>query len=243
MEIMADFEMTNVSAGYYSEDQVLNDVSLSANRGQISVVLGPNGSGKSTTLRVLAGLLTPRSGRILLEGRDITSTPSHKRIEIGIGFLPQGRSVFPTLTVLENVEMGGWILRRDRKKKREAVEQALDRYPLLAEKRDQPAGSLSGGQQRLVEIARLLVSDPTVVLIDEPGAGLAPIFVTEVYEEIERLREENRAVLLVDQNVRKATEIADYIFTLELGSNQSDGPREQFINDLDGVVREWLRLK
>src|SRR5690606_7077182 len=148
MEIMADFEMTNVSAGYYSEDQVLNDVSLSANRGQISVVLGPNGSGKSTTLRVLAGLLTPRSGRILLEGRDITSTPSHKRIEIGIGFLPQGRSVFPTLTVLENVEMGGWILRRDRKKKREAVDQALDRYPLLAEKRDQPAGSLSGGQQR-----------------------------------------------------------------------------------------------
>lgn len=239
---MADLEMDGVSAGYYEEDQVLDQVSLGTDRGKISVLLGPNGSGKSTALRVLAGLLPPRAGSVTFEGRDITQVPAFERISLGIGFLPQGRSVFPSLSVLENIEMGAWIYRRQRSHRQRAVERALERYPMLDERRHALAGTMSGGQQRLIEIARMLVSDPPVVLIDEPGAGLAPIFVDDVYEEIRRLKDEGRGVLLVDQNVRKSVEIADYIYTLELGSNSAQGPSEEFMKDLDGVVRQWLEL-
>lgn len=235
--------MTDIFAGYYLEDQVLTGVSLATRRGTISAVLGPNGSGKSTALRVLCGLLVPRSGSVLLEGEDITDSPVHDRIGMGIGFLPQGRSIFPSLTVLENLDLGTWIIRRDRSRRKDAIDRVLERYPLLRELRTRPAGALSGGQQRMVEIARMLVADPSLVLIDEPGAGLAPIFVEEVYQEIVRLRDEGRGVLLVDQNVKKAVEIADYVYTLELGRNKAEGPPHDFSRDLAGVVRGWLKMR
>lgn len=239
---MTDLAMREVFAGYYEEDQVLQGVSLAAHAGKISAVLGPNGSGKSTALRVLAGLVAPRDGAVIIDDSEITTVPAYERIDRGIGFLPQGRSVFPSLTILENIEMGGWIYRRNRGQRRQAISLALERYPMLRERHGEPAGTLSGGQQRLVEIARMLVSDPSVVLIDEPGAGLAPALAADVYHEIRRLRDEGRAVLLVDQNVKQAVEIADYIYTLELGANSQEGSRELFMDDLDGVVRQWLEL-
>lgn len=235
-------ELRGVVAGYYSGRPVLNDVTLRALPHRVTVVLGPNGAGKSTALRVLAGIIKPARGAVLLDGADISATPAHRMIELGVGFLPQGRSTFPALSVHENLELGGWSLRRRGNHRAAAVEAMYERYPLLAEVRQKPAGSLSGGQQRILEIARMMISDPRIVLVDEPSAGLAPIVADQVYEEIAALKEEGRTILLVDQNVRAAVALADYVYTLESGRNQLDGDRDAFESDLGAVIKGWLRL-
>ncbi|HEY8486266.1 MAG TPA: ABC transporter ATP-binding protein [Limnochordales bacterium] len=232
--------LEEVVAGYYPEQRVLNGVSLAAARGKVTVVLGPNGSGKSTALRVLYGLVMPVRGRVLLEGRDITRVPVHERVRLGMGFLPQGRSVFPALTVHENLELGAWALPAPERP--QALARIYDRYPMLRDWRHKPAGSLSGGQQRTLEIARMMITDPQVILLDEPSAGLAPVVADWVYQEVGRLRDEGRTVLLVDQNVRAAVELADYIYTLEFGRKQLEGGREDFESRLADVVRAWLRV-
>ncbi|WP_112433659.1 ABC transporter ATP-binding protein [Thermogemmatispora tikiterensis] len=238
----AGLSMRGVTAGYYSHDLVLNNVSLNARPGKVTVLLGPNGSGKSTALRVLYGLLRPRSGQILLDGREITTVPPQRRLALGMALLPQGRSVFPELTVQENLEIGGWLLGRDRRRLAAALEAVYARYPLLKEWRQKQAGSLSGGQQRLVEIGRMMVADPRVILIDEPSVGLAPVIVDQVYEEIARLKEEQRTILLVDQNVRAAVALADYIYTLEYGRNNLEGERGAFEDRLEALIKSWLRF-
>jgi branched-chain amino acid transport system ATP-binding protein len=238
----AGLRMQGVSAGYLANDIVLDDVTLRAEPGRVTAVLGPNGSGKSTSLRVLYGFLRPRQGSVLLGERDITDLPVGSRLAAGIAFMPQGRSILPRLTVEENVRLGGWLLRRRRPALNAAVDAMFDRYPLLKEIRRRPAGSLSGGQARLLEFARTLVLDPQVLLIDEPSVGLAPILVDEVYEEIRRLKDEGRTILLVDQNVQAAVHLADYIYTLAYGQNHLDGARDQFAGQLDELIRKWLQL-
>ncbi len=235
-----EVRVVDVEAGYYPEQTVLQGVSLVARPGQLTAVLGPNGSGKSTVLRVIYGLLRPRRGGVWVDGRDVSQIPAHHRVELGMGYLPQGRSVFPRLTVHENLEVGSWTLPRPAR--RSALDRVYDRYPGLKAWRDRPAGVLSGGQQRLVEIARMMVTDPSVVLLDEPTAGLAPIAAQEVYEEVERLRREGRTLLLVDQNVRAAVSLADYVYTLAFGRNQWEGTAEGFQERMHAVVREWLRV-
>lgn len=234
--------MQQVTAGYLANDIVLDGVTLQAEPGRVTAVLGPNGSGKSTSLRVLYGFLRPRQGSILLGEQDITDLPVGSRLSAGIGFLPQGRSIFPRLTVEENVRLGAWLLRRRRGAFTAAVESMFDRYPTLNDMRQRPAGSLSGGQARLLEFARTLVLDPQVLLIDEPSVGLAPILVDEVYEEISRLKQEGRTILLVDQNVQAAVGLADYVYTLAYGKNHLDGARDQFAGQLDELIRKWLQL-
>jgi len=236
----AGLRVEAVVAGYYSGQTVLKGVTLDARPGQLTVVLGPNGAGKSTILRVLAGYLRPEAGRVLLDERDITRVPPHRRLDLGVAFLPQGRSVFPNLTVAQNVELGGWIHRRDHVRLRRAVETVYQRYPTVRQLRGRPAGSLSGGQQRSVEIARMMVADPSVILIDEPSAGLAPILADEIYQELAALKMEGRTILLVDQNVRAAVDIADYVYTLESGLNHLDGDRSRFEGDLGALIRGWL---
>jgi branched-chain amino acid transport system ATP-binding protein len=191
-------------------------------------------------LRTIAGFLAPEGGHISLNGDDITSLSAVRHIERGIAFLPQGRSTFPDLTVGENIELGGWIMRGDRTRLRRAVDSIFARYPTLAPLRDRPAGSLSGGQQRTVEIARLLVADPHVLLIDEPSVGLAPNIARQVYRELEAFRNEGRTVLLVDQDVRAAIRIADYVYVLSSGKNDIEGDRSAFEGDLGTMVRRWL---
>ncbi|HZV50911.1 MAG TPA: ABC transporter ATP-binding protein [Candidatus Dormibacteraeota bacterium] len=237
-----ELRVEGLEAGYYAGQSVLRGVDLRAAPGKLTVILGPNGAGKSTALRVLAGLLPPAAGRVLVDGHDITRVPAHGRARLGIAFLPQGRSVFAALTVHQNLELGGWILRRRRQDLDRALEAAYERYPKLRPLRDRPAGSLSGGQQRLVEIARMMIADPRLILIDEPSAGLAPNLTEEVYEELARLRVEGRTVLLVDQNVRAAVEVADYVFTLESGRNHLEGDRERFERELGALIRAWLRV-
>jgi branched-chain amino acid transport system ATP-binding protein len=234
--------MERVTAGYLKHDVVLEDVSMVARPGLVTVVLGPNGSGKSTSLRVLYGFLRPRSGRVLLGDREVTDLPVGRRLAAGVALLPQGRSVFPRLTVEDNLRLGAWLLHRQPKRLAAAVEAMFDRYPTLAGLRRRPAGSLSGGQARLLEFGRTLVLDPPVLLIDEPSAGLAPVLVEEVYAEIARLKAEGRTILLVDQNVQAAVDIADHVYTLAYGRNHLDGARDEFAGQLDELIRGWLRL-
>jgi branched-chain amino acid transport system ATP-binding protein len=234
--------MDGVTAGYLRHDVVLDDVSLEARPGKVTAVLGPNGSGKSTALRVLYGFLAPRSGRVTLDGRDVTGLAVEERLAAGVSFLPQGRSVFPRLTVEENLRLGAWRLRRRPAELRAAVDRMLERYPVLAELRGREAGSLSGGQARLLEFGRTLILDPAVVLVDEPSVGLAPVLVDQVYEELGRLKDEQRTVLLVDQNVRAAVELADHVYTLAYGRNHMDGAKNEFTDRLDELIKAWLRL-
>jgi branched-chain amino acid transport system ATP-binding protein len=233
-------KIADVVAGYTVGHPVLRGVNLVAQPGRITVVLGPNGAGKSTLLRAVAGFLQPSSGSIILGDIDIGNLPPHRHVEHGIALLPQGRSTFPELTVAENIELGGWSVRSDRKQLRHAVEAMFTRYPHLNELRDRPAGSLSGGQQRTVEIARLIVADPKVLLIDEPSVGLSPIVASQVYRELQALKAEGRTILLVDQDVRAAIKVADYVYVLQSGRNDIGGDRSAFEGDLGVMVRRWL---
>jgi branched-chain amino acid transport system ATP-binding protein len=232
--------VTDVSAGYLPGHPVLRGVNLTAEPGRITVILGPNGAGKSTLLKVIAGFLRPDAGAIQLGDDDISALPPHRHVQHGIGLLPQGRSTFPDLTVIENIELGGWSIRSDRTRLRAAVDAMLTRYPHLRELRTRPAGSLSGGQQRAVEIARLLVSNPSVLLIDEPSVGLSPIVASQVYKELVALKAEGRTILLVDQDVRAAIGVADYVYVLNSGKNDIEGDRSAFEGDLGAIVRGWL---
>lgn len=234
--------LENVVAGYGRSDIVLDGVSLRAEPGRVTAVIGPNGSGKSTTLRVLAGFLTPRSGAVRLGAEDISRLLPSDRLTRGVAFLPQGRSVFPALSVEENLRLGAWQIRHDRERSRVAIDAMLERYPTLRPLRAKPAGSLSGGQARLLEFARMLILEPQVLLIDEPSVGLAPVLVDEVYDEIVRLKSELRTIVLVDQNVEAAVEIADHVYTLAYGKNHLDGAHDAFAGQLDALITQWLNL-
>ena len=233
-------QVSNVVAGYTPGHPVLRGVNLTAEPGRITVILGPNGAGKSTLLKVISGFLMPDDGTVRIGEIDFDSVPAHSRIGRGVALLPQGRSVFPELTVVENIELGGWAIRSDRNRLRGAVEAMLARYPHLRGLAHRPAGSLSGGQQRSVEIARLLVSNPNVLLIDEPSVGLSPIVASQMYQELIALKGEGRTILLVDQDVRAAIRVADYVYVLNSGRNDIEGDRNAFEGDLGAMVRGWL---
>jgi branched-chain amino acid transport system ATP-binding protein len=233
-------QVEGVVAGYIPGHPILRGVNLKAEPGRITVILGPNGAGKSTLLKAVSGFLPPEEGTIRLGDLEVGSLPPHRHIEHGIALLPQGRSTFPELSVAENIELGGWTMRGDRRRLREAVESMFVRYPHLQPLRDRAAGSLSGGQQRAVEIARLLVPNPSVLLIDEPSVGLSPIVAQQVYQELLALKEEGRTILLVDQDVRAAIRVADYVYVLSSGKNDIEGGRSAFEGDLGAMVRGWL---
>ncbi len=234
--------MSDVVAGYSATDRVLDQVSLAVRPGRVTVVLGPNGSGKSTTLRVLTGFLRARTGSVTLDGEDIGALDPAARLARGMAFLPQGRSVFPQLSVIDNLRLGAWQLRKKKTEMTAAIDAMLDRYPSLVPMRHKAAGSLSGGQARLLEFARTLLTDPSVLLIDEPSVGLSPALVDEVYDEIERLKNEGRTILLVDQNVQAAVGLADDVYTLAYGRNHLSGGREEFEGQLDDLIARWLSL-
>lgn len=231
-----------IVAGYGRHDIILDELGLEAMENETTVILGPNGSGKSTTLRAILGLVNVRSGSVTFDGADITGLPTHVRSELGIAFLPQGHSIFPQMTVEENLLLGGWNFGRDRTALRASYQGILDEYPLLSEMSNRKAGLLSGGQQRLLEIARLMLPDPSLIIIDEPSVGLAPIFVDEVYGHIEGLKDKGKTILIVDQNVQAAVDLADYVYILEFGRVASEGDVGDYSSDVHAIVREWLRV-
>jgi branched-chain amino acid transport system ATP-binding protein len=238
----ARLAMREVVAGYGASDVVLDGVSLNVQPNKVTAVLGPNGSGKSTALRALFGLVNVRGGTVELDGDVINDVPTHQRLSFGMALLPQGHSIFPNLSVEENLLVGGWIFGRDSERLRQAIDRTYEHYPMLAQRRGAQAGSLSGGQQRILEIARLMLTEPDILLIDEPSVGLAPVLVDDVYDEIERLRSLHKTILLVDQNVHAAIDLADYVYILEYGRNKADGDVTEFAGDVAEIVRGWLRV-
>ncbi len=231
----------NLVAGYTRDIDILRDVSARAWAGRISCVVGPNDTGKSTLLKALFGFLRPSAGRVLLGGADVTGSPPFRMLGAGLAYLPQRPSLFPHLTVESNLRLGLWHARPKKAVLAEKLERAYERFPVIREKRQQPAGQLSGGQQRQVEIARSLMADPSVYLIDEPTAGVDPQTSETIYEIVRDLaRELDKAVLLVDQDIRAALAITDYVYVVKNGTVFSEGGREDFGADTDALVARWL---
>jgi len=222
-------EINDLYVGYYEDLHILRGLSLTAQTGKLTAILGANGVGKSTLLKAIYGFLKPHSGQVLLNGSEVTGTPTHELINLGISYIPQQPGIFKHMSVRENLMMGAWTFQRDKDRIKRKIEENYQRFPILHEKQHDHAGSLSGGQQRMVEIGRTLMTDPEVILVDEPTAGLAKLLSEEVYEMLVNLRdEEGLTILLVDQEIREALKIADYVYVLELGRNKFEGPPSEF---------------
>jgi branched-chain amino acid transport system ATP-binding protein len=231
----------NLVAGYTADIDILRGLSVRAPDGCVSCIVGPNGTGKSTLLKTLFGFLRPSAGRVLLDGRDITGRPPHELLGLGVAYLPQRPSLFPYLTVESNLKLGLWHARPPKADLRVMLERAYERFPAIYAKRWQPAGQLSGGQQRQVEIARSLMATPKVYLIDEPTAGIDPQTSEAIYETVQGLaRDHHKAILLVDQDIRAALTITDYVYVVKNGAVFSEGTRESYGGDTDALVARWL---
>lgn len=229
-----------VTAGYHPGIDILRDLTVRAARRRITAIIGPNGAGKSTLLKLVFGLVAPREGRVLFEDRDVQRLPAHERKRMGIGYVPQGPSTFPQMTVEENLLTGGWTIRRDRTALRGRLARIYELFPALAGLRRARATILSGGQLRMLSIAKELVAPPSLLLVDEPTAGLAPRVAGDVYDLLVRSRELGITVLLVDQNIAEAVAIADDVYLLVMGRVEREGPREVFARDLRAVIQETL---
>ncbi|MBV8753379.1 MAG: ABC transporter ATP-binding protein [Hyphomicrobiales bacterium] len=199
----------------YGKVEVLHDVSLEVAPGKIVALIGANGAGKTTLLKTISGLIRPAAGTIVFEGRDIASRPAHKIVALGISHVAEGRAILKRMSVLENLRMGGYV-RRDSEIESDLAA-AMARFPVLAERRQQPAGTLSGGEQQMLAIARALVARPRLLLMDEPSLGLAPRLVTGIFRTLRQLREEGKTILLVEQNARQALQVADHAYVMERG--------------------------
>jgi branched-chain amino acid transport system ATP-binding protein len=241
---MSDFmmELRDVHVAYHGDIGILNGLSLGIRRGRITGIIGPNGAGKSTALKTLYGFLKPSRGDSYLRGERVTGRPPYELANSGVGYVPQSRSLFNELTVEDNLKLGCWPFRRDRQRMATALEKVYARFPILAEKRRDLAGSLSGGQQRFLEIGRTLVLDPEIILFDEPTAMIAPRISREIYEFIRDLPRQGITVVLVDQNVRQCAAIVDHLYVLDLGRTRGEGDRASFATDvqLRGMIAEWL---
>lgn len=222
-------KVNDLYVGYYEDLHILQGVSIEAEEGKITTILGANGVGKSTLLKAIYGFLNPASGEVLLEEESLIGVPTHKRIDMGISYIPQQPSVFNHMSVEENLELGAWTFRSDQNRIHRKLEENYQRFPQLRERRKSKAGELSGGMQRMVEVGRTLMTDPKVILVDEPTAGLAKLLSKEVYRMLTDLRDnEGITIVLVDQEIRQALKIADYVYVLELGHNRFEGPVEEF---------------
>ena len=223
-------KLESVEAGYGHAALVLRGLSLTVDPGEVVCLVGPNGAGKSTVLRVASGLLRPRAGRILLHGQDVAGLSPERLLGRGLAHVLQGHSVFAEMTVGENVLMGGFTI-RDRALLQQRLAAVRERFPLVAERWASLAGLLSGGQQKLVELARAMMLDPDILLLDEPSCGLEPRAAALVFDQIGRLREAGKAVLLVEQNARSALAIADRGCVLDLGVARIEGPARTLLDD------------
>lgn len=230
-------QMKAIDAGY-GDIEVLRDVSIEVIKGQIVSILGANGAGKSTLLNTLFGIIKPTKGQIFVSGDDITTKAANERLKRGMAYVPEGRTNFPSMSVEDNLEMGAYS-RQDSAQVRADIEKLCQRFPLLQEKRYTAAGNLSGGQQQILEIAMALMLNPEVLLIDEPTLGLAPILVTEVFDEIQNINADGTTVVLVEQNAKRALEISHYAYVLELGRIRIEGAAAELAQN-EEVVEAYL---
>jgi branched-chain amino acid transport system ATP-binding protein len=226
---------------YYGDAQALDGVTLGAAEGELVAIVGANGAGKSSLIRTIAGIETPRSGRIRFRGTDITGQPSHRVCNLGIGQVAEGRQVFPSLTVEENLEMGA-LVPRARAHMKETLAEVFAMFPRLAERRRQAAGTMSGGEQQMLAIGRCLMSRPELIMFDEPSLGLAPSLVQELFETIRALGKRGLTILLVEQNVAHSLKLADRGYVLENGRIALSGTGQTLLAD-EGVRHAYLGIR
>ena len=234
---MAMLEVKDLQV-YYGVIQALKGISFHVNQGEVIALIGANGAGKTTTLHTITGILSPKSGSIVFEGKDLTRTPAHKIVEMGMAHVPEGRRVFADMSVYENLLLGAYT-RKDKAEIAESLASVYKRFPRLEERKGQRAGTLSGGEQQMLAMGRALMSKPRIVLMDEPSMGLSPIFVNEIFDIIREVSESGTTVLLVEQNAKKALSIADRAYVLETGSITMDGKAEDLLND-EAVQKAYL---
>ena len=237
---MALLELDGILAGYVEGIDILNDIQLRVEPGTITGIIGPNGAGKSPLLKTIFGFLHPRRGRIRFTGREIQALAPHAIKRLGISYVPQGTNIFPQLTVEENLQLGTWVFRADGARVAGMLAQAYAAFPRLREKRRLRATALSGGEAKMLSVAKEVVTKPTLLLVDEPSAGLAPRIAQQVYAQLVQARAQGVTVLLVDQNITKAVEISDYLYMLEMGQVRREGPRQAFADQLREIIRDAL---
>ena len=225
---MAYFEGAKMTAGYGAGPDIISSCSITANRGEIVAILGPNGAGKSTAMKAMLGLLKLKSGSVTLNGEDISKINPQDRVKKGISFVPQTRNVFAELTVRENLEIGGFLTEGSLENK---IESIYSLFPILSEKKSKVVGQLSGGQRQQVALGRALMSDPSVLMLDEPTAGVSPIVMDELFEHIIKVKKTNVAVIMVEQNAKQALSISDRGYVLVTGQNKFEGSGNDLLED------------
>ncbi len=233
---MAYFEGAKMTAGYGDGPDIISSCSITANRGEIVAILGPNGAGKSTAMKAMLGLLKLKSGSVTLNGEDISKINPQDRVKKGISFVPQTRNVFAELTVRENLEIGGFLTEGSLENK---IESIYSLFPILSEKKSQVVGQLSGGQRQQVALGRALMSDPSVLMLDEPTAGVSPIVMDELFEHIIKVKKTDVAVIMVEQNAKQALSISDRGYILVTGQNKFEGSGNDLLEDPE-VRRSFL---
>ena len=233
---MAYFEGAKMTAGYGDGPDIISSCSITANKGEIVAILGPNGAGKSTAMKAMLGLLKLKSGSVTLNGEDISNINPQDRVKKGISFVPQTRNVFAELTVRENLEIGGFLTEGSLENKIEGI---YSLFPILSKKKSQIVGQLSGGQRQQVALGRALMSDPSVLMLDEPTAGVSPIVMDELFEHIIKVKKTNVAVIMVEQNAKQALSISDRGYVLVTGQNKFEGSGNDLLEDPE-VRRSFL---
>lgn len=234
---MAMLEIKDLEV-YYGMIQAIKGISFEVNEGEVIALIGANGAGKTTTLHTISGLITPKKGTVMFEGKDITKTPAHKIVSAGMAHVPEGRRVFASLSVLQNLKLGAYT-RSSKDEIEETLQMVYKRFPRLEERKNQPAGTLSGGEQQMLAMGRALMSQPKIILMDEPSMGLSPIFVNEIFDIIKSVSESGTTVLLVEQNAKKALSIADRAYVLETGRITLEGKASDLLHD-ESVQKAYL---
>tara|TARA_Y100000996_G_scaffold353513_1_gene293419 strand:- start:1606 stop:2313 length:708 start_codon:yes stop_codon:yes gene_type:complete len=227
---MSDFFYCENLVGGYGGENILNDCSVSVNKGEISVIVGPNGAGKSTAMKAMLGMLKLNQGKVFLDGKDISNFSPQDRVASGISFVPQTMNIFNELTVRENLEMGAYLREDDLD---ETFEEMYSLFPILHEKKEQMAGELSGGQRQQVAVGRALMTKPNVLMLDEPTAGVSPVVMDELFDKIIDIKKTGVAIIIVEQNAKQALNIADFGYVLVAGKNKFTGKGSELLNDAD----------
>lgn len=223
---------------YYGVIQAIKGISFRVEQGEVIALIGANGAGKTTTLHTITGLLSPKNGQVIFEGKDITKIPAHKIVAMGMAHVPEGRRVFSELSVYENLKMGAYT-RKDKNEIEESLKSVYKRFPRLEERKNQMAGTLSGGEQQMLAMGRALMSKPKIILMDEPSMGLSPIMVNEIFDIIRSVSQSGTTVLLVEQNAKKALSIADRAYVLETGKITLEGKASDLLED-DSIKKAYL---